>query len=69
MADPRDIQNEGLQKRRMEVRMKNVRGFLVYCLPLGPTTHTENMKASGQTRERIITWEEGGSVGASTLGI
>lgn len=68
MADPRDIQNEGLQKRRTEVRMKNVRGFLVYCLPLAPP-HTQNMKASGQTRERIITWEEGGSVGASTLGI
>ena len=68
MAGPRDIQNEGLQKRREEVRMQNVRVFLVYCLPPAPP-HTQNMKASGQTGERIITWEEGGSVGASALGI
>lgn len=44
-------------------------GDSLFIASPSPTTHVQNMKASRQTGERIVTWGEARSVGASALGI
>lgn len=51
---PRDIQNEGLPEEENGGENEKCQGFLVYCLPLGPTTPHTGMKQVDKLGEESL---------------